>query len=157
MGIEIATSLALLTAANATPVVVAKLVGERWAWPLDFGCVLSDGARLLGDHKTWRGLVAGVLASTAAAALMQLPLWLGAAFAIASLIGDALSSALKRRMKMRPGTQCPWLDQLAEALLPLVLFAGPLSLDEGEIAVATVAFTMLDLAVARLRHRPWFQ
>lgn len=157
LGIEIANALALLAAANATPVIVAKLANERWAWPLDFGCVLPDGARLFGDHKTWRGLVSGMLASAIAAGLMGLPLWVGAGFALASLIADALSSAVKRRMKMRPGTECLGLDQLGEALLPLMLFAGPLALDAAEVALATIAFAVLDVAVTRLRQRPWLR
>jgi CDP-diglyceride synthetase len=150
-------ALALLIAANATPVIVAKLANDRWSAPLDFGHVLRDGQRLFGAHKTWRGLVSGVLAGTIAAALTHLPLWVGAGFAMASLLGDALSSAVKRRMKLQPGREIPGLDQLGEALLPLVLFAGPLSLDGQQIALVTIVFCVLDLASARLRHREWLR
>jgi len=157
IGIEAVRALALLMAANATPVIVAKLTQDRWAAPLDFGCVLPDGERLFGSHKTWRGLVAGVFACALVAAFMQLPWWVGASFAMASLMADALSSAVKRRMKMPAGTEILGLDQLGEALVPLLLLARPLSLDGEDVAVVTVVFTALDIAVARLRHRRWLR
>lgn len=156
-GLEAARALALLIAANASPVIVAKLARQRWASPLDFGWVLPDGQRLFGSHKTWRGLISGILAGAMAAALMRLPLSVGAGFAAVSLIADALSSMVKRRMKLEPGTESLWLDQLAEALLPLVLFAGVLSLDTAQVIVVTLVFIMLDAAFVRLRHRPWLQ
>lgn len=157
IGIEALHALLLLVAANATPVVVAKLAKGRGGAPLDFGYVLPDGERLFGSHKTWRGLTVGVLAAILAAAALELPLWVGAAFAAVSLAADALSSAAKRRMKLRPGTECLGLDQLGEALLPLILFSRRLSLDVTEIVVVTVAFVVLDAASARLRQRPWLR
>jgi len=148
-------ALALLIAANAAPVVLSKLMRERTGTPLDFGCVLPDGERLFGDHKTWRGLFFGIVASTLVSGVLGLAAWIGAGFAAASLIGDALSSAVKRRMHLKPGTEIPGLDQIGEALLPLVLFAGELSLQYSSIAGVTVAFILLDMAVTRLRHASW--
>lgn len=156
-GIETARALALLVTANAVPVVVAKLVDDRWAWPLDLGYVLPDGERLFGSHKTWRGLISGIVAATAAAELMQLPWWIGAGFAGVSLLADALSSMVKRRRKLAPGAESLGLDQLAEALLPLVLFAGALSLEPVQVIIVTLVFVMVDVASARLRRRPWLQ
>lgn len=147
----------MLITANAVPVVVGKLVNDRWAWPLDFGYVLPDGERLFGSHKTWRGLISGIVAATAAAELMDLPGWLGAAFAAVSLLADALSSMVKRRMKLAPGAESLGLDQLGEALLPLVLFAGALSLEPVQVIIVTLAFAMVDVAFTRLGHRPWLQ
>lgn len=157
IGIEALHAFALLVAANAVPVIVAKLSSEKWAWPMDFGYVLHDGERLFGAHKTWRGLVSGVMASALAAEFIGLPTWVGAGFAMTSLAADALSSAVKRRMKVRPGTEAPGLDQLGEALLPLVLFARPLALDAAQIALVAAVFTLLDIASARLRHRRWLR
>lgn len=157
IGIEVLHGFTLLVAANATPVIVAKLSSEKWAWPLDFGHVLADGERLFGSHKTWRGLASGMVAGALAAELIRLPMWIGAGFAMTSLAGDALSSAVKRRMKVEPGTELLGLDQLGEALLPLVVFARPLSLDAAQIALATVVFAVLDIASSRLRHRRWLR
>jgi CDP-diglyceride synthetase len=148
-------ALALLIAANAVPVVVAKLARDRWAAPLDFGRVLPDGERLFGSHKTWRGLIAGIAACTGVALLFEVKPIIGAGVACASLLADAASSAVKRRMHLQPGTEYPGVDQLGEVLAPLVLFANPLSLEWSEVLVVAVAFSVLDIATARLRHRPW--
>ncbi|HEY0680803.1 MAG TPA: CDP-archaeol synthase [Steroidobacter sp.] len=154
-GIETARALALLVTANAVPVIVARLTNERWAAPLDFGCVLPDGERLFGSHKTWRGLASGIVASAVAAQIMQLPAWVGAGFAAVSLLADALSSLVKRRMKLAPGAEFLGVDQLGEALLPLVLFAEALSIDTEQVIIVTLIFVMVDVAAVRLRRRTW--
>lgn len=153
--IEVLHALALLAAANAVPVIVAQLFREKGATPLDFGHVMRDGERLFGDHKTWRGLLSGTLAAALTALLIGLPASLGAAFGVLSLAADAASSAAKRRMHLKPGTDVLGLDQLGEALLPLIVFAKPLSLSVAEIVIVTITFVLLDTATARLRHTRW--
>ena len=148
-------AFALLTAANAVPVIVGKLARDRGALPLDFERVMPDGERLFGSHKTWRGLVSGILACALLAVWFGLPVWLGAGFAAVSLLADACSSAAKRRMRLKPGSEVLWLDQLAEALLPLLIFAEPLGLQLSEIAGVTACFIAIDAATAGLRHRRW--
>jgi CDP-2,3-bis-(O-geranylgeranyl)-sn-glycerol synthase len=148
-------AFALLIAANAAPVVLSKLLREHAGTPLDFGLKLSDGERLFGDHKTWRGLFFGVAAGALVSGLLDIEPWVGVGFAAASLLGDALSSAVKRRMRLRPGTEIPGLDQIGETLLPLLVFAGPLSLRYGGIAAVTVVFVFFDLALTRLRQAAW--
>ena len=150
-------ALALLGAANAAPVIVAKLAGGRWAAPVDFGWILPDGERLFGSHKTWRGLAAGVVACTLVGLLFDLPPILSAGFACTSLLADAASSAAKRRMHLKPGTEYVGLDQIGEALLPLALFARPLSLGLSEVIVVTATFIVLDVATTQLRHRRWLR
>jgi CDP-2,3-bis-(O-geranylgeranyl)-sn-glycerol synthase len=120
--------------------------------PLDFGLELGDGRRLLGSHKTWRGLAAGVLACALAAPFLELDVETGAGFGAAALLGDALSSVVKRRLALRPGAEVVGLDQLPEALLPLVLFSRALGVGAVEIAAVALLFTVLDVLVAPLRH-----
>jgi hypothetical protein len=148
-------AFALLIAANAAPVVIAKLARERGGLPLDFGRVMPDGQRLFGSHKAWRGLVGGIAACALLALYLGLPAWLGAGFAAVSLAADAGSSAAKRRMQLKPGSEVLGLDQLAEALIPLFVFAEPLGLQLGEIALVTACFVLLDTVTAGLRHRSW--
>jgi hypothetical protein len=148
-------AFALLITANAVPVIVAKLARNRASLPLDFGRVMPDGERLFGSHKTWRGLASGIVACAVLAAYFDLPAWLGAGFAALSLIADACSSAVKRRMRLKPGSEVLGLDQLAEALVPLLVFSKPLGLQAGEIALVTAVFVALDAATAGLRHRRW--
>src|SRR5690606_4771390 len=150
-------ALALLIAANGTPVIVAQLSRDRWGIPLDLGWVLPDGERFLGSHKTWRGLICGILACIGIGTLFSLPPGLTAAFALTSLLADAGCSAMKRRMRLRPGTELTGLDSLGEALLPLTLFASELALEFGEIIAVAAAFIVIDAATAQLRHRRWLK
>jgi len=114
--------------------------------------VLRDGERLFGSHKTWRGLVAGVLACALAARLSGVAWTIGAGFGAASLLGDAASSAIKRRLRLSPGVEVLGLDQVPEALLPLVIFALPLGLGVIDVAAVVASFVVLDVLVTRLRH-----
>jgi CDP-archaeol synthase len=147
-----ARALLLLVAANATPLALARLFGSRGDVPLDLGCTLRDGRRLFGNHKTWRGFAGGTVACAFVAHLLSLGWQLGAAFGAVSLLGDATSSSLKRRFNLASGTEVPLVDQLPETVFPLVLFAAPLDLDLGGIALATTLFAVLDILAARIRH-----
>jgi len=45
--------LLLLITANGSPVIIRKILSERLLIPIDNGCILKDGYRLLGSTKTW--------------------------------------------------------------------------------------------------------
>jgi CDP-2,3-bis-(O-geranylgeranyl)-sn-glycerol synthase len=145
-------ALLLLIFANSAPWAAGRVLRARWAVPLDLGCVLRDGERLFGSHKTWRGVVAGVLTCAMAAQLFGVSWAIGAGFGAASLLGDAASSAIKRRLQLSPGVEVLGLDQIPEALLPLAIFAPLLSLGVIDVAAVVVSFIMLDVLVTRLRH-----
>jgi len=49
-------ALTLLGAAHMAPWAAGYFLGGRLAQPIDAGMTLRDGRRLLGDHKTWRGV-----------------------------------------------------------------------------------------------------
>jgi hypothetical protein len=119
---------------------------------LDGGATLADGTRVLGDHKTWRGLIVGALACGMVAWLFQLSPLLGIAFGTLSLAADTASSFIKRRLRLPLGTEIPGLDQLPEALVPLIVLGRPLGLRLIESVTVTLVFMLLDLAAIRLRH-----
>ena len=144
-------SLALLIAANSTPVIVSRIMGARFAAPLDAHVVLRDGRPLFGSHKTWRGLLAGTIASSLVSAWLDGGLLIGAAFGALSLAGDLNSSFIKRRLGRKSGAWSPLLDQVPEALLPMLVFKDSLGLDPVTIAGTILAFTILDLLVTKLR------
>jgi CDP-2,3-bis-(O-geranylgeranyl)-sn-glycerol synthase len=141
----------LISVANVVPWAAGRTM-RRWTAPLDCGVRWRDGERLLGEHKTWRGFLLGTLACALVAALVGPGFAAGAGVGALSLTGDALSSALKRRLRLAPGTEMAALDQLPEALLPLLVLARALGLGPAEIVVATLAFFALDIAVTRVRH-----
>ena len=119
---------------------------------MDGGRTLVDGTRLLGSHKTWRGLIAAVIACAVAAQFIGLRFGLGAAFGALALVGDAASSFVKRRMRTRPGAEVFGLDQLAEAILPSLVLRGPLGLGFVDILIVAAIFTLLDVAATKARH-----
>lgn len=144
----------LTIVANVVPWAAGRAWRQRWSAPLDCGVRLWDGQRLFGDHKTWRGFLLGTLACGLAAVLTGPGFAVGAAFGALSLSGDALSSALKRRLNLAPGTEITGLDQLPEALLPLIVLAGALGLGAVEIAAAAAVFLVLDVLATRIRRSP---
>ncbi|MCI0518119.1 MAG: CDP-archaeol synthase [Woeseiaceae bacterium] len=147
-----ARALLLIAAASSAPWAVGRVFGNRWAWPLDFGYVLPDGKRLFGAHKTWRGLAAGIGACALIGWVLG-PGWLvGCGVAALALVGDALSSSIKRRMNRAPGSEVPGLDQVPESLLPLLVLHGPLGISLGEALLLTLVFAGLDLLFTPLRH-----
>jgi CDP-diglyceride synthetase len=150
---DLLRAMLLLGIANVMPWALAWLCRGRCAAPLDLGLRLADGARLLGDHKTWRGLAGSVVACALVASALRLDWRIGAAFGVISLSGDAIASCLKRRVALPPGSEVAGLDQLPEALLPLIVLAGPLRLGALQVIVVAGSFTVLDLLFTRLRHR----
>lgn len=120
-------------AANVAPIFAAHIPGlKKYDAPIDGGAKMN-GRRLLGSHKTWRGIISGLVLATLALGLQQLAfhnfdwakylsgdvnydaIWvfaLGPAFAIGALGGDAIESFFKRRRGIRAGR--PWyvFDQL---------------------------------------------
>lgn len=115
----------------------AVLVGG--GTPMDLGRSWR-GRRLLGDGKTWRGLVGGGLVGVlvglaqGAAALPfpgtpfvhgPFPVGLGVVVALAygALLGDALGSFVKRRLDLPKGHRAPVLDQY-DFVLGAFLVAG---------------------------------
>jgi len=53
----IAKLIVLMTIANGTPILLARLMGNRLSQPIDGGVRFVDGRRLLGPSKTIRGLL----------------------------------------------------------------------------------------------------
>ncbi len=142
-------ALALLMFANSAPVVVSWLAGRHAAWPIDFGITLRDGERLLGAHKTWRGLLAAALACGAAAPALGLPALPSAGLGSLAMTGDAVSSFVKRRLRRSPGAWLPGLDQLPEAVLPLLAGWRLLELDAARFTGTLLAFTLLGMLASR--------
>lgn len=94
--------------------------------PVDGGRTLN-GNRLLGDGKTWRGILLGTLAGVCVAGTLNISapfvqmigfnpirFSLRAAFGLAfgAMCGDLFASFLKRRMGKQRGAPLPGMDQL---------------------------------------------
>ncbi|MFZ1642547.1 MAG: CDP-archaeol synthase [Candidatus Contendobacter sp.] len=145
--------LLLILIANGAPIIAAVVCGERGTRPLDGGRVLADGHRLLGDSKTWRGVALALLATAMGAMLLGLPAWVGGVVGVAAMLGDLLSSFVKRRLGVPASGMALGLDQIPESLLPLLAVADAFALT-GPTIVGTVAgFVGLELALSRVLYR----
>lgn len=109
--------------------------------PVDFGKCAKDGRRYLGDGKTWRGLIGGIIVGILFG-LIQMSLaavfhwdWLPqhtiitvAALAAGALIGDMVKSFFKRRAGKDRGVKWPVADMydlVAGSLVLLSIVAWP--------------------------------
>ncbi len=106
--------------ANMAPVVAAKYnLIPRLNRPLDLGMRLR-GIRVLGSHKTIRGIVVAVFAGAItggieAAALHQkisFGFFIGAVLGFGAIAGDAIKSFFKRRLRVAPGSLWIPFDQI---------------------------------------------
>ncbi|MDN5358827.1 MAG: CDP-2,3-bis-(O-geranylgeranyl)-sn-glycerol synthase [Candidatus Diapherotrites archaeon] len=105
--------------------------------PVDFGLVLGDGRRLLGDGKTFEGLFIGVLLGTAAGYIVFTPFGLPYnpfLISLGALLGDMVGSFAKRRIGLPRGDPAPVLDQL-DFILGALALAGPFTAAETAIII----------------------
>ncbi|MEK6924421.1 MAG: CDP-2,3-bis-(O-geranylgeranyl)-sn-glycerol synthase [Candidatus Micrarchaeota archaeon] len=140
---------------------------------LDLERKLSDGRRLLGNGKTWRGLLAGVVFGTftgfALAVLFPaaLPLafrdrmMLAFLLSLGTMAGDVAGSFIKRRAAIAEGSQHEFFDQLL-FLGGALLLAAPVMLPQPSEIIALVTATyVLHKATNWLAHKasiksvPW--
>jgi len=93
--------------------------------PIDFGKNWKDGRRILGDGKTFRGLIGGTICGIIIGLIqMQVlpqfsldaftPFTLSAIVALSfgALLGDIVKSFFKRRLGLARGAKFPLVDQL---------------------------------------------
>ncbi len=151
--LSIIVPLLLLLAANGAPILARGLLGGRLDAPIDGGLQLSDGRPLFGPTKSWRGLCAALLLTSCVALLLGLPWWLGALFGLFAMVGDLLSSFIKRRINIAPHGRAAGLDQLPEALLPLWLLNDQLGVDMSEIVAIVVLFWLISMLLSPLIYR----
>lgn len=153
--------LLLLGVANGAPIFAKRLFKDRFGAPLDCGLILSDGHPLFGPSKTFRGLIVSIGCTAVAAFLLNLGWSTGTTMAAVSMLGDLFSSFLKRRLHLKSQTQAFGIDQIPEALLPLLVVKARLNLTSIDVAFLTIVFTVLEIVLSRLlfwlgiRDRPY--
>lgn len=143
----------MLVLANGAPVLVTRLLNHRGNWPVDAGRLWRDGRPLFGPSKTWRGLVSGTLSCLLFAAWIGLGWAFGAVFGLLALLGDLLSSFLKRRMGLPASARALWLDQLPEALVPMLLAWLWLPLPLWQATATAVLFALSNMLISPLLYR----
>ena len=150
---DIIVALLLLGVANGTPLLAHRLLGARFAAPLDGGLRLSDGRDLFGPGKTIRGVVLSVVATALVAPLFGLGVGTGLLFGALTMAGDLSSSFIKRRIGIPSGGRALGLDQMLESVFPLLGCKAALGLDLISVAILALIFLVLALAISRLLYR----
>ncbi|MFH1403515.1 MAG: CDP-2,3-bis-(O-geranylgeranyl)-sn-glycerol synthase [Candidatus Altiarchaeota archaeon] len=107
--------------ANSIAIDVSGIpVIKNYSTPIDFGKSWR-GKRILGDGKTWRGLILGGLAGGLTGMLQsmygspwlpQMTASLGIMLGFGALVGDSVASFIKRRMGFGRGHPLVLLDSL---------------------------------------------
>ncbi len=144
--------LLLLFIANGAPILLHKWLDRRYDWPVDCGVKWTDGLPLLGPSKTWRGIGSAVLAATAASTLLGLGANTGFAVGALAMLGDVCSSFVKRRRGLPSSDMALGLDQIPEALLPLLWLQAEFGLAFGMVLWLALAFFVLELAISRVLY-----
>ncbi len=132
--------LILLWLANFAPPFLAQIFESKWSRPIDGGYPFLDGRPLFGRNKTIRGVLAGIITGGLIGLVLGFPLWLGLGAGFLSMLGDLVSSFLKRRFSFTSGDAVLGLDQIPEGLLPFILFTPYYSLSVGYVVVFGVVF-----------------
>lgn len=145
--------------ANATPVLGGG--GQ----PIDGGHFFRDGRRLLGNGKTIRGFIVGIIFGTLTGLgqfiiapylrpflamfvtvtpemdyvlFMQLPIAILMSFG--ALTGDLVGSFIKRRVGIESGDPAPFMDQLGFIIMALI-FAAPIFQPESVFVIILIITT----------------
>jgi hypothetical protein len=142
--------LLLMFIANGAPIILHKVLDKRFDWPVDFGLIWPDGQPVLGLSKTWRGIAGALLACSAASEWLGMGFFLGMMVGILSMAGDLFSSFLKRRFGVTPSGMALGLDQIPEALFPLLWLNQEFNLGYFHVFWLAVVFSVLELAISRI-------
>jgi hypothetical protein len=147
---QLLSILLLIGVANGSPIFARALLKERLTTPVDGGRRLPDGQPVFGPSKTVCGVVVSFCSTTVLALVLGFEWSVGASIGLGAMAGDLFSSFVKRRLRLEPHAQAVGLDQIPEALTPLLLVRHHLGLVWPEIAVLLIAFVALQLLLSRL-------
>ncbi len=147
--------------ANMTP-PIAAVWWPKWNWPLD-NYLKFKNKRILGDHKTIRGLVAGTLIGSITFVIQKywlhnycqnveiinynnLPFYSGFLMSFGALGGDAIKSFFKRQMEIPSGKPWfPWdqIDWVIGMIISLMIVMKITVFDMGILLIIGLGLHML--------------
>ncbi len=139
-----------LTGVNGAPILLTKLLDQRFSYPIDCNRLFIDDRPILGASKTFRGLIAALLVSVLIGSIFAIPLHISLSFGALSMMGDMTSSFIKRRLGLVSSSMALGLDQIPESLFPLLGCKDLLGLSIAQIVVIVVAFFLTELMLSRL-------
>ena len=145
--------LLLLGVANGTPIFAARILGSKFARPIDGGMTWWDGRAVFGASKTVRGIVVALLFTLLAALILGLSPTTGLIIAATSMAGDLLSSFIKRRLGLAPSSRATGLDQIPESLLPALVGIPLLGFHYLDVIAVVALFLVGGLLLSQVLYR----
>ncbi|SFE68010.1 CDP-archaeol synthase [Nitrosomonas sp. Nm166] len=140
--------LVWLMGVNGAPILLAKLAGKRFNYPIDFNKLFFDGKPILGSSKTFRGLFSALLMSILIGNIFTVPLLISLLFGILSMAGDLTSSFIKRRLGLPPSSMALGLDQIPESLFPLLGCKALLGISMEQVVFVVLVFFVMELVLS---------
>lgn len=153
--------LIMLMVANGAPIVARKLLPSVGACALDGGHRFFDKRPIFGSAKTVRGIVSACICTAAISPLLGFAVFTGITIACGAMLGDLISSFIKRRLAIPSSGQALVLDQVPESLIPLLFVQAQFNLEIVEIFMVIAAFFLIGLIISRIlfklgiRHKPY--
>ena len=145
--------LLLIVIANAAPVITSFIIPKQK--PIDFGIKLQDQQALFGQSKTWSGLISSLILTSLFAYALNYDFLIGLIISCLAMLGDLLSSFIKRRLKKQSSEACILLDQIPESVFPALAMMSIYSLSLIQVIAIVVSFIIIELILssALLRYR----
>lgn len=154
------------------PAAFANMAPGNFCWlkvmkqPVDFKKKIA-GKRILGNNKTWHGVVFGIISAIIIAFLQSYlyhysffekvsfldysnPLMIGLLLGTGAILGDLVESFFKRRLNLKPGQPLILLDQtdwVMGSFIFMLFFYVP---DFNTVLVSLILFFILHMIVKRL-------
>ncbi len=153
MSIEFFHLLLLIVIANGTPILSRRLFNDKFNLAIDFGLKLADNNPLFGTSKTWRGAISSLITTAAFSWLLGYPAITGLLIAAFAIVGDLLSSFIKRRMAMESSSMAPLLDQVPESLLPAIMTMHTFNLTITSIILIVLIFIIIELVLSHILYK----
>lgn len=153
MNVEFLQLLLLIIIANGAPILIHVLLQDVFNTAVDFGKKLPDDEPIFGASKTWRGILAALLATPVAAWLLGYSAETGLLVAVFVVLGDLGSSFVKRRLRLAPSSQAFLLDQVPESLLPALIVRHVFHLDILAVMLLVLIFIIIELVLSNILFR----
>jgi CDP-diglyceride synthetase len=145
--------LFLIIVANGSPIIGRWIMNGFWEMPIDVGAVFIDGRPILGTSKTYRGLACSLAGTLLAGALVGLSWKISLLVSALAMVGDCLSSFVKRRFGYPSGAKALGLDQIPESLFPMLGMWNVLNLSALGLGLTVMGFVVVELVLSPIRYK----
>ncbi len=153
MPAELLQLLLLIIIANGAPIITRQWLNGRFSHAVDLDHDLVDNNRIFGPSKTWRGIFSSLLATPVVAVLLGYSIETGLMVAVYAVIGDLISSFIKRRLSMAASSMAPLLDQIPESFIPAFMLRQTFNLDILSVIWLVLIFIITELLLSHILYK----